>query len=396
MKYASRMSRMETDTASAFEIYDRAQALEAEGRDIIHLEIGEPDFDTPEHIREAGIEAIRRGFTHYSSGAGMMAAREAIARFVARERGIEVTPQQVIITPGGKPALFYGVCSCVDEGGEVILPSPGFPVYEAMVLFAGGKPVHLPLREEIDFGFDIEELRALVTDRTRMIIINSPQNPTGAVLTGSQLEAIADLATERDFFVLADEVYSKILYDATYQSIVGLPGMAERTILVDSFSKAYAMTGWRLGYAVAAEETARHIATLMVNSNSCTASFTQIAGIEALRGPQDCQTRMIEEFRKRRDFLVEGINRIPGISCRTPQGAFYVFANISKLEMGSALFSNRLLEEAGVGTMPGISFGRHGEGFVRISYANSLERIARALERLEDFVRADGHRTGRP
>lgn len=396
MKYAPRMSRMQTDTASAFEIYDRAQALEAGGGDIIHLEIGEPDFDTPQHIREAGIDAIKRGFTHYSSGSGMMEAREAVARFVSQEKGIQVTPHQVIITPGGKPALFYAICACVDEGEEVILPSPGFPVYEAMILFAGGRPIHLPLHEEMDFGFDIDELQTLVTPRTRMIIINSPQNPTGAVLTTRQLETIADLAREGDFFVLSDEVYSRILYSGTYESIVSLPGMAERTILVDSFSKAFAMTGWRLGYAVASRQTADHIGTLMVNSNSCTASFTQIAGIQALKGPKDCQAQMVEEFRRRRDFLVQGIDRIPGISCRVPRGAFYIFANISELDMPSALFSNRLLDEAGVGTMPGISFGRYGEGFVRLSYANALKKIDQALQRLERFIKTNRERAGKP
>jgi len=377
---------MQTETANAFEIYDRAQALEKQGREIIHLEIGEPDFPTPKHICEAAIEAINQGYTHYSSGSGMMEAREAIADFVCRDKGIQVTPEQLIITPGGKPAVFFTICICADAGDEVIIPDPGFPPYEAMVLFAGAKPVHLPLHEHRDFSFDVEQLRQLVTPRTKLILLNSPHNPTGAMLTHKDLEFIAELAREKDFFVLSDEVYAKIVYEESFTSIATLPGMAERTIIVDSFSKAYAMTGWRLGYAVAPRQAADHIGTLMVNSNSCTATFTQIAGIEAVKGPKDFQIQMVAELRKRRDLLVEGINKIPGISCCVPKGAFYVFANISELGMDSVLFSNRLLDEAGVATMPGVSFGKYGEGFVRLSYAASMDKIHKALERIEKFA----------
>ncbi len=381
MKLATRMSRLGTETA--FKVLLKARALEAQGREIIHLEIGEPDFDTPSNIVEAAIKALREGQTHYTPSAGIPQLREAIAEEISNTRGIEVHPDQVVVTPGAKPIMFFTILALCEEGDEVIYPNPGFPIYESMINFTGATPVPIPLLMEKDFRFDIEEFRSLASPRTKMIILNSPHNPTGGVLTKEDLEAIAEVAIENDAIVLSDEIYNRILYEGEFTSIAQFPGMQERTIILDGFSKTYAMTGWRLGYGVMPQWLAEQVATLMVNSNSCTAAFTQWAGIEALRGPQDEPRKMVEAFRQRRDIIVEGLNRIPGFRCLKPKGAFYVFPNIEGTGMSSQEMEDFLLNEAGVACLAGTSFGKYGEGFIRLSYANSVENIKKALERIE-------------
>jgi aspartate aminotransferase len=380
MKVASRMARIGTE--SAFEVLVRARALEADGRDVIHLEIGEPDFDTPRHVVQAAGDALEAGYTHYGPALGLPELRQEIARYLAESRGVEVPWERVVVTPGGKPPMFYTIMALIESGDEVIYPNPGFPIYESMISFVGGAPVPLPLREEREFRFDPDEFRSLVTDRTRLLIINSPQNPTGGVLTRPDLEAVAEVALERDLLVLSDEIYSRILYEGEHISVATLPGMLERTILLDGFSKTWAMTGWRLGYAVYPEPLIPHIDRLIVNSVSCTASFSQRAGISALDGPQDDVTRMVEEFRRRRDAVVAGLNGISGITCLKPHGAFYVFPNIKALGKPSREIADLLLEEAGVATLNGTAFGEHGEGYLRLSYANSLENLHKAVERI--------------
>ncbi len=384
MKLASRMGRLGTETA--FEVLAAARALEAQGKEIIHLEIGEPDFDTPGNIIEAACRALRSGKTHYTPAAGVPELRQAIAKYIASTRGIDVSPDQVVVVPGGKPIMFYVIMALAEEGDEVIYPNPGFPIYESMINFVGAKPVPMPLREANGFSCDVHELASLVTERTKLIIINSPANPTGGVLSRDDLRAIAEIARERDIMVMADEIYSRILYEGEFASIASLPGMAERTIILEGFSKTYAMTGWRLGYGVMPLELAPHITRLMVNSNSCTAAFTQYAGVEALTGPQDASARMVEAFRERRDVIVEGLNRIPGIRCLKPKGAFYVFPNIEATGMGSKEMEQFLLHEAGVAALSGTSFGAYGEGFLRLSYANSVENINKALNRIDDSL----------
>lgn len=384
MKLALCMSRLGTETA--FEVLARAKALEAQGRDIIHLEIGEPDFTTPANIIEAGVAALRRGETHYTPSAGILPLREAIAEEVSRTRGIPVSPDEVVVTPGGKPIMFYSILALAEPGAEVIYPNPGFPIYESMINFTGAKAVPVPLREEKDFRFDVQELLDKITPQTRLIIINSPHNPTGSVLTRADLQAIAEAAQKYDFMILSDEIYIRILYEGEHVSIASFPGMKERTIILDGFSKTYAMTGWRLGYGVMPASLAAQISRLMTNSNSCTATFTQWAGVEALRGPQDESYKMVAAFKERRDVIVDGLNRIPGIKCVRPKGAFYVFPNIQGTGMKSKPFADYLLEKAGVAALSGTSFGAYGEGFVRFSYANSVENIRRALERIADAV----------
>lgn len=376
-RIAQRMFGLGTETA--FEILARAKALEAKGREIVHLEIGEPDFDTPQNIVEAGVTALRSGWTHYGPSAGQASAREAIAEWFSRDRGVQVGPQNVVITPGAKPILFYSVLALVNPGDEVIYPDPGFPIYESVISFFGAKPVPLPLREDREFTFDPADLEARVTDRTKMVIINSPHNPCGSMLSRQALEQIAELAGRKDFWVVADEIYSKITYEQPHESITQFPGMLDRTIVVDGFSKTYAMTGWRLGYGIVPKDVEPHISRLMTNSNSCTASFTQLAGVEALTGPQDDVTAMVAEFRRRRDRIVEGLNAIEGISCVKPKGAFYAFPNIRGFGMSSVELQDRLLAEAGVAALAGTSFGKEGEGYLRFSYANSLENIEKAL-----------------
>lgn len=385
MRLAQRMSRLGTETA--FEVLARAKALEAQGREIIHLEIGEPDFDTPAHIKAAAVRALDEGYTHYTPAAGIPALREAIADYIRRTRGIPVGPENVVVVPGGKPIMFFAILALVEEGDEVIYPNPGFPIYESMINFVGGRPVPLRLRMENEFRVDIEELARLITPRTRMLILNSPANPTGGVLTREDLAAIAELCLKHDLVVLSDEIYSRILYEGEHISIASFPGMQERTIILDGFSKTYAMTGWRLGYGVMPEPLAEAVTRLMINSNSCTAAFTQIAGIAALTGPQDDVDRMVAAFRERREVIVEGLNRIPGFRCLKPKGAFYAFPNIEGTGMSSRELAAYLLEEAGVAVLSGTAFGEYGEGFLRLSFANSVENIQKALERIEKAIR---------
>ncbi|WP_448601460.1 pyridoxal phosphate-dependent aminotransferase [Thermoflexus hugenholtzii] len=381
MRLAERMSRLGTETA--FEVLARAKALEAQGREIIHLEIGEPDFDTPSHIKAAAVRALEEGWTHYTPAAGIPALREAIADYIRRTRGIPVGPEHVVVVPGGKPIMFFAILALVEEGDEVIYPNPGFPIYESMIRFVGARPVPLRLRMENEFRVDVEELARLITPRTRMLILNSPANPTGGVLTREDLEAIAELCLKHDLVVLSDEIYSRILYEGEHISIASFPGMLERTIILDGFSKTYAMTGWRLGYGVMPEPLAEAVTRLMINSNSCTAAFTQIAGIAALTGPQDDVDRMVAAFRERREVMVEGLNRLPGFRCLKPKGAFYAFPNIEGTGMSSRELAHYLLEEAGVAVLSGTAFGEYGEGFLRLSFANSIENIQKALERIE-------------
>ncbi|MCL4459235.1 MAG: pyridoxal phosphate-dependent aminotransferase [Chloroflexi bacterium] len=384
MKLASRMNRLGTETA--FEVLVRARALEAKGMDVVHLEIGEPDFDTPRNIIDAGIQALNSGYTHYGPSAGLPELREAIAEDISRSRGIKVNANQVVVTPGGKPIMSFVIIALVDEGDEVIYPNPGFPIYESMINFVGGKPVPIPLREENDFRMDVAELRSKVGPKTKLIIINSPHNPTGGILSDDDLRQIAEVAVANDIPVLSDEIYCRIIYEGKHTSIATFPGMAERTIILDGFSKTYAMTGWRLGYGVMPEGLAPHIARLMTNTVSCTASFTQRAGIEGLKGPQDEVERMVAEFRRRRDVIVEGLNSIPGITCRKPHGAFYVFPNVKGVGMSSRAFADYLLNEAGVAGLSGASFGEYGEGYIRLSYANSIENIEKAIDRIGKAV----------
>jgi aspartate/methionine/tyrosine aminotransferase len=384
LRLAKRMARLGTETA--FEVLVKARALEAQGRDIVHLEIGEPDFDTPGNIIAAACDALHKGFTHYGPSAGMPALRETIAQYVSETRAVKVTPEEVVVVPGGKPIIFFSILALVEEGDEVIYPNPGFPIYESMIDFLGAKAVPIQLREEMDFRLDVGELARLINDRTKLVILNSPQNPTGGMLTKKDVEEIAAAIGERNLMVLTDEIYSRLIFEGEHHSIMSLDGMKERCILLDGFSKTYAMTGWRMGYGVMRADLAAHVARLMTNSNSCTASFTQVAGIEALRGPQGSVEEMCAEFKKRRDVMVDGLNRIKGFSCRLPKGAFYVFPNITGTGWPSQKLANALLEDAGVAALSGTSFGAFGEGYVRFSVANSIENIEKALDRIGTWV----------
>lgn len=380
MNFAARMSRLGTE--SAFEVLARARALERQGRSVVHLEIGEPDFDTPAHIREAAKQALDAGATHYGPSAGLPELREAIARHVSETRGVSVAPDEVVVTPGAKPIMFFTILALVGDGDEAIYPNPGFPIYESVIRFAGGVPVPIPLREEAGFGFDMSELERRLSPRTRLIIINSPQNPTGGVLDRGQIERVASLAAARGIPVLADEIYRQFLYDGEFTSIMSLPGLREHTILLDGFSKSYAMTGWRLGYGVMPTPLAEHVTRLMVNSASCTASFVQLAGVAALQGDQAPVARMVAEFRRRRDLVVDGLNELPGVKCIRPRGAFYVFPNVTGTGRSSSEVAERLLTEAGVATLSGTAFGEFGEGYLRLSYANSEANLREALRRM--------------
>jgi aspartate/methionine/tyrosine aminotransferase len=384
LRLAERMSRLGTETA--FEVLVRARALERQGKNVIHLEIGEPDFDTPGNIIEAGVQALHKGWTHYGPSAGLPDLRQAIADDVSRSRGVPVAPEEVVVVPGGKPIIFFAILALADVGDEVIYPNPGFPIYESMVNFVGARAVPIRLREEMDFRLDLNELASLISDHTRLIIINSPQNPTGGVMTEQDVRDLATVIGDRNLMVLSDEIYSRLLFEGGHHSIMTIPGFKDRTILLDGFSKTYAMTGWRMGYGVMRADLATHVSRLMTNSNSCTASFTQVAGIEALRGDQRSVDRMREEFRHRRDVFVAGLNRIPGFSCRLPKGAFYTFPNIQKTGWKSKKLADALLEEAGVAGLSGTAFGDFGEGYLRFSVANSLDNLNQALERIGQWT----------
>jgi aspartate aminotransferase len=383
MKLAERMSRLGTETA--FVVLAKAKQLEAQGRDIVHLEIGEPDFDTPGNIVASAVKALNEGWTHYGPSAGIPELREVIAYEVSKTRGVKIDPSQVVVTPGGKPIMFFAMLALLNREDEVIYPNPGFPIYESVIDFLGAKSVPIKLKEENQFRLDVNELADLVTPRTRMIVINSPQNPTGSVLTSEDLEAIAEVAMKNDIIVFSDEIYSRILYTGKHKSIYSLENMPERTIILDGYSKTYAMTGWRLGYGIMPSELADQVAKLQTNCNSCTASFTQVAGIEGIKGPQDEVDKMVSQFLKRRDIVVAGLNEIKNVTCLVPDGAFYAFPNISKFGLKSAEIADKILNEAGVAVLSGTSFGAYGEGYIRISYANSIPNINKALERLRDF-----------
>src|ERR1700746_1021881 len=379
LRLAPRMSRLGPETA--FEVLNKARALERQGKDIVHLEIGEPDFDTPSNVVEAAVAALHKGWTHYGASAGLPELRQAIADYVSRTRGVSVATDEVVVVPGGKPIIFFSILSLVDEGDEVIYPNPGFPIYESMINYVGGRAVPIALREDRDFALDVNELESLISNRTKLIIINSPQNPTGGGLGGRDIAQSAEERGDRNIMILSDEIYSRLLFDGEQHfSILSVPGMQERTILLDGFSKTYAMTGWRMGYGVMRPDLATHITRLMTNSNSCTASFTQIAGIEALRGPQDAVDTMRAEFKKRRDVMVGGLNKIKGFSCRLPHGAFYVFPNIKGTAWPSKKLAREFLDEAGVAALSGTAFGEFGEGYLRFSVANSIENIEKALD----------------
>ncbi len=378
------MSRLGTETA--FEVLNRARALEKQGKEIVHLEIGEPDFDTPANVVEAGVNALRKGWTHYGPSAGLPELRQTIADYVSRTRHITVSSDEVVVVPGGKPIIFFTILALIDEGDEVIYPNPGFPIYESMINYVGGHAVPIPLREERDFSVDVKELASLINDRTRLIILNSPHNPTGGTLTKHDVLAIADAIGDRNIMVLSDEIYSRLIFEGEDFSIASVPGFKDRTIILDGFSKTYAMTGWRMGYGVMRADLATQVARLMTNSNSCTASFTQVAGIEALKGDQSSVDAMNAEFKHRRDVFVAGLNKIKGFSCRVPKGAFYTFPNITKTGWPSKKLADALLEEAGVACLSGTAFGEYGEGYLRFSVANSLENLNKALARIEGWT----------
>ncbi|HTJ86191.1 MAG TPA: pyridoxal phosphate-dependent aminotransferase [Terriglobales bacterium] len=388
LRLAERMSRLGTETA--FEVLNRARSLERQGKDIIHLEIGEPDFSTPGNIVNAGIDALHAGWTHYGPSAGLPELRDAIAEEVSRSRSVRVMPEEVVVVPGGKPIIFFSILALINSGDEVIYPNPGFPIYESMVNYVGGNAVPIRLREDRDFSLDVNELEGLISDRTRLIILNSPQNPTGGILNKKDVEQIAAVIGDRNIFVLSDEIYSRLIFEGKHHSIMAEPGFKDRTILLDGFSKSYAMTGWRMGYGVMRPDLAVQVARLMTNSNSCTASFSQVAGVEALRGDQSSVERMCAEFKQRRDMFVSGLNGIGGFSCRMPKGAFYVFPNITGTGWQSKSLADALLEDAGVACLSGTSFGEFGEGYIRFSIANSMENLGRALARIEEWVARNG------
>ena len=384
MKLAERMNRIGIETA--FEVLVRARALEAQGRDIIHLEIGEPDFDTPHHIVEAGKQALDQGWTHYGPTQGLPELREAIASYICRTRGIRVGAEHVCVVPGGKPIIFFPLMALLEPGDEVIYPNPGFPIYESMINFLGAKPVPIPLVEDRGFSFDLNVLKDSLSPKTKMLILNSPHNPTGGVIPADDVRAIADMVRDRDLIVLSDEIYSRIYFDEEPLSITTLPGMLEKTIILDGFSKTYAMTGWRMGYGVMPTWLVDPVNKLMVNSNSCTASFTQRAGIAALNGPQDDVKKMVEEFRRRRDAFCAALNTLPGFRCPIPGGAFYAFPNVEGTGRKSKDLADALLQQAGVACLSGTAFGAYGDGYLRFSIANSYEKLMDAVERIRKFL----------
>ena len=384
MKVSKLVQRAGTETA--FAVLAKAKELERQGKSIVHFEIGEPDFNTPENVKQAGIKAIQENYTHYSPAQGVLELREAVAEYISKTRGINVTPEEVVITPGGKDVILFAATALLDEGDEAIYPNPGYPIYESAIKIAGAKPVPMPLREENDFAFDRKEFKKLITPKTRLIIINSPGNPTGGILSVEDLEFIADVAKKNDIMVLSDEIYSRIVYDGEFHSIASLPGMKDRTIILDGFSKTYAMTGWRLGYSVSNKELTKHFVKLATNSFSCVTTFVQMAGIEALKGPQDAVEEMRKKYEERRNLIISGLNEIPGFRVKMPKGAFYAFPNIEDTGKSSKELSDYLLNEAGVATLPGTSFGKYGEGFIRFSYATSLDNIKEGLKRVKEAV----------
>lgn len=383
---ADRMVNLGTETA--FEVLAKAKALEAKGRRIVHVEIGEPDFDTPAHVRQAAAAALEAGHTHYVPAPGIPELRNAIAEYVSRTRGIDVDPAEVVVTPGGKPIMYFTIMATVNPGDEVIYPNPGFPIYESCIRFMGGVPVPIPLREELNFSLDVEELRSLITPRTKMIILNSPGNPTGGVLTRADVDAIAEMVRGREIVVLSDEIYDRLIYEGEPQSIASRPGLKEQTVILDGFSKTYAMTGWRLGWGVMPRPLAEQVTRLIINSVSCTSAFSQHAAVAALTGPQDDVERMRAEFRRRRDAMVAGLNAIPGVTCKSPAGAFYVFPNVKSFGLKSKEMADYLLEEAGVAVLGGTAFGAYGEGYLRLSYATSMANIEEALARMAGALAA--------
>ena len=385
MQLASAMSRIGTETA--FEVLVRSRALEAQGRSIVHLEIGEPDFRTPQHIVDAAKQALDEGWTHYGPAQGLPELRAAIADYVSASRGIHVDADRVCVVPGGKPIIFFPMLALLEAGDEVIYPNPSFPIYESMIKFCGATPVPMPLLEDRGFSFDLNLFRDKLSARTKMVILNSPANPTGGVIPAEDIQAIAGMLRDRDVIVLSDEIYSRMSYGKQPVSIATFPGMQEKTIILDGFSKTYAMTGGRMGYGVMPKFLVDPINTLMVNSNSCTASFTQRAGIAALRGPQAPSEAMIAEFRRRRDAFVTALNGIPGFRCAMPEGAFYAFPNIEGTGWKSKPLADGLLEQAGVACLSGTAFGAYGEGYIRFSYANSMENLMEAVRRVEAFLR---------
>ncbi len=384
LKLAKRMGNLGTETA--FEVLAKAKKLEAEGKHIIHLEIGEPDFPTPDNISQAAIKSIQAGDTHYTPSNGILPLRESIARYMSRTRGLEFHPDEVVMTPGGKPIMFYAIIALVDEGDEVIYPNPGFPIYESMIKFMGGKPVPIPLKEDKGFAFDPEDLRKLITPKTKLLIINTPQNPTGGILKKEAIEKIAEIIKDKDIWVLSDEIYSRLIFTGDHFSITQVPGFKDRTIILDGFSKYYAMTGWRAGFGVMSKELAPLISKLMTNSNSCTNAFVQKGCIEALEGPQDSVDQMKAEFLARRDIIVDGLNSVPGFSCIVPDGAFYAFPNITKTGYTSRELNDHLLYKGNVAALSGTAFGEYGEGYLRFSYANSRENIKEAIKRIKSVL----------
>jgi aspartate/methionine/tyrosine aminotransferase len=380
------MKALETETG--FEVMAKAKLLEKQGKDIVHLEIGEPDFDTPKNIKEAATRALNAGYTHYTPSSGLPEVKQVIAEYISKTRKLDVKPEEVVVTPGAKPVMFFSMLSLVSPGDEVMYPNPGFPAYEALIKFVEAKPVPIPLREENEFSFDPEYVKEKITKKTKMIVLNSPENPTGGIIPREDLKVLADCLENRDdVFVLSDEIYSKIVYEGKSESISQFPGMKEKTIILDGFSKTYAMTGWRLGYGVMRKDLAGKMAQLMTNSNSCTNAFVQLAGVEALKGPQTELEKMVAEFRKRREVIVDGLNKIVGITCTKPHGAFYAFPNITGTGMNSRKLGDQLLQNAGVAVLPGISFGEYGEGYLRLSFANSIENIKKALGRIEKSLK---------
>jgi aspartate/methionine/tyrosine aminotransferase len=385
MKFARRMDEIGTETA--FEVLAKARKLEAQGRNIVHLEIGEPDFPTPPNIVEAAQKALKDGYTHYTPAGGLMPARQAVADWVRRLYEVEVKPEQVTMVPGSKNVLLFTMLALIDKGDEVIVPDPGYPIYASVATLAGGTSVPIPLRERNQFRLDIEELKQKITPRTKLLVINSPQNPTGGVLSTRDLEQIAELAMQHDFYVLSDEVYGQITYDGHHASIMTVPGMLDRTIYSDGLSKAYAMCGWRLGFAVSPLPLAQKMETLMINSSSCAAAFTQMAAIEALSPRSDGAVQaMVAEFKRRRDVVVNQLNALPGVSCHRPLGAFYVFPNITQTGQNERELADRMLNEGGVALLAGTSFGAAGKGYLRLSYANSVEQIEEGVKRMKGVL----------